>query len=147
MMMLRAHFDVEAANLTINEGSAGPVIDKAFAVAKPEAVYFIADKGQRGVVERPGVELRLQGVEAPEHRATVDAQSLSGRLHRAAALDLQDEAKVIPFQHGVELPDFGDGGITENYRRAGSIAQSQPRSPRRRSGRRPERRSDLPISI
>jgi hypothetical protein len=50
MMMLRAHFDVEAANLTINEGSAGPVIDKAFAVAKPEAVYFVADKGQRGVV-------------------------------------------------------------------------------------------------
>ena len=49
-MMLRAHFNVEAANLAINDGTAGPVMDKAFAVAKPEAVYFTADKGQRGVV-------------------------------------------------------------------------------------------------
>jgi hypothetical protein len=49
-MMLRAQFNVEAANLTINEGSAGPVFDKVFAVAKPEAVYFLTDQGQRGVV-------------------------------------------------------------------------------------------------
>jgi hypothetical protein len=48
-MMLKAHFDVEAANLTINEGAAGAIFDKIFAICRPEAAYFVADHGKRSL--------------------------------------------------------------------------------------------------
>jgi hypothetical protein len=48
-MMLKAHFEVEAANLTINEGAAGAIFDKIFAICPPEAAYFVSDQGKRSL--------------------------------------------------------------------------------------------------
>ncbi|MDR3476376.1 MAG: hypothetical protein P4M09_32445 [Devosia sp.] len=48
-MMLRATFDVEAANLAINDGSVAAVFDKVFAVCPPEATYFTTEDGKRAL--------------------------------------------------------------------------------------------------
>jgi hypothetical protein len=48
-MMLKAHLDVEAANLAIGDGSIADVFAKVFGLAKPEATYFLVEAGRRTV--------------------------------------------------------------------------------------------------
>ncbi|RMF34280.1 MAG: hypothetical protein D6754_15275 [Alphaproteobacteria bacterium] len=45
--MMRAHLDVGASNLAIRNGSLKGIIERVFAVAKPEAAYFFVESGHR----------------------------------------------------------------------------------------------------
>ena len=48
-MMMKTSLEVEAANLSIAEGSIGPVFDSVFGRCKPEAAYFLVEGGRRTV--------------------------------------------------------------------------------------------------
>ena len=48
-VMLKAQLEVEAANLAISDGSINGVFEKVFAVCRPEATYFLTERGQRTV--------------------------------------------------------------------------------------------------
>jgi len=48
-MMLKAHLDVEAANLAIGDGSIADVLGKVFGFAKPEVTYFLVEAGRRTI--------------------------------------------------------------------------------------------------
>ena len=65
--MLRWTVPVEKGNAMIDDGSMGAVIEAVMAKTRPEAAYFLAERGQRsgiffgssgnsvgGVVSRPG---------------------------------------------------------------------------------------------
>ena len=45
--LLKVSFPVEAGNKAAREGRLGETIEAILAEQKPEAVYFLADKGQR----------------------------------------------------------------------------------------------------
>jgi hypothetical protein len=45
--MLRAQIGIEAGNLAIADGSIAAVFDKVFRICKPEAAYFLTDRGLR----------------------------------------------------------------------------------------------------
>ena len=49
-VLIRAHLNVDASNLSIREGTLGPLLQKVFAVARPEATYFCVDSGRRTVL-------------------------------------------------------------------------------------------------
>jgi len=46
-MMLRWTVPVEKGNAMVKDGSIGTVLESIIAKTKPEAAYFLADKGQR----------------------------------------------------------------------------------------------------
>lgn len=46
-IMLKAHLDVEAANLAIGDGSIAKVFDTVFGLCRPEATWFLTEGGQR----------------------------------------------------------------------------------------------------
>jgi hypothetical protein len=48
-MMLKAQLDVEAGNLAINDGSIATVLNRVFGACRPEATYFLTEKGLRTV--------------------------------------------------------------------------------------------------
>ena len=47
-MMLRWTVPVEKGNAMIDDGSMGTVLETLMARIKPEAAYFLADRGKRG---------------------------------------------------------------------------------------------------
>ena len=48
-VMLKAQLEVEAANLAISDGSINAVFEKVFGICRPEATYFLTERGQRTV--------------------------------------------------------------------------------------------------
>lgn len=46
-VMLKAQLEVEAANLAIADGSINGVFEKVFDVCRPEATYFLVERGRR----------------------------------------------------------------------------------------------------
>jgi hypothetical protein len=48
-IMLRAQLGLEAGSRAIADGSIAAVFDKVFGLCKPEATYFLTDRGMRTV--------------------------------------------------------------------------------------------------
>jgi hypothetical protein len=48
-VMLKCQLDCEAANLAISDGSINAVFEKVFDACRPEATYFLTERGQRTV--------------------------------------------------------------------------------------------------
>ena len=48
-MMLKTQLNVDAANMSIADGSIATVLDKVMAICKPEAAYFLTEGGLRTV--------------------------------------------------------------------------------------------------
>ncbi len=46
-MLIKANMPVDVFNDAVRDGSAGPKLEKILADIKPEAVYFVADEGER----------------------------------------------------------------------------------------------------
>ena len=46
--LMRVSWDVEAGNAVVRAGKLGQIIQSILAEQKPEAVYFTAERGQRG---------------------------------------------------------------------------------------------------
>ncbi len=46
-MLVTANMPVDVFNDAVRDGSAGPKLEKILADIKPEAVYFVADEGER----------------------------------------------------------------------------------------------------
>ncbi len=49
-LMMKAHLDVQTANIAINDGSLQKAIGATMAACKPEAVYFCTETGRRTVI-------------------------------------------------------------------------------------------------
>ena len=48
-VMLKSQLDVDQGNLAIADGSIGKTFDKLFGYCKPEATYFLVERGKRTV--------------------------------------------------------------------------------------------------
>lgn len=49
-MMLKANVPVETGNARIQDGTLPKILEDVMAQIKPECAYFLAEKGQRGMV-------------------------------------------------------------------------------------------------
>jgi len=47
--MLRAQIGCDAGNRAIADGSIGAIFDRVFGISRPEATYFLTDRGMRTV--------------------------------------------------------------------------------------------------
>ena len=54
--MLKAQLEVEAANLAISDGSINTIFEKVFGICRPEATWFLTERGQRTVYRGAALE-------------------------------------------------------------------------------------------